>query len=361
MTQGVTAVAPGTPDAPDASEQFARSTFAAFDAAYGASALATEQRLVLADRAVQVRFVAPELEARFSPTLAHLVDRDAGTDTRAALRPDLKVACWDRSLTDVAAPPPPWGLDDYLPEARIRGHLDGRIRATFDATARVLSLYDRDAREAVLHVASSATVPDWMDRAPFRTILTWWAADRGFVLVHASAVAWADGAVVLAGGTGAGKSTTALACLAAGLDLLGDDACLVGLDPVPRVWSVYKRAKLEPDAARWLPALDALAVERRPDQTHIDPGVHHRHDASLRAVLLPRVTSERVSRTVPVSRAEAMRVLTATTLREGGAMARDALATLTALARDVPCLRLELGRDLDRVADTVRAVIEDRA
>ncbi len=274
---------------------------------------------------------------------------------------DLKVSCWDRSLTDVAAPPPPWGLDDYLPEARIRGHLDGRIRATFDATARILSLYDRDAREAVVHVADSGSVPDWMDRAPFRTILTWWAADRGFVLLHASAVAWRDGAVVLAGGTGAGKSTTALACLAAGLDLLGDDACLVGLDPAPQVWSVYKRAKLEPDAARWLPSLDALAVERRPDQTHIDPGAHHRHQAPLRAVLLPRVTSAPTTRVTPVKRTDAMRILGSTTLLEGGAMAREALATLTALARDVPCLRLELGTDLEGVADTVRTVIEEHS
>jgi hypothetical protein len=354
VTQGVTAAAPGAPGAPDASEQFARSTFAAFADAFDASALASEQRLRLAGRALHVRFVAPQLDARFSPTLAHLVDtRDVDPPV------DLRVGFWDRSLTDVAVPPPPWGLDDYLPEARIRGHLDGRIRATFDATARILSLYDRDAREAVVHVADSATVPDWMDRAPFRTILTWWAADRGFVLLHASAVAWGDGAVVLAGGTGAGKSTTALACLAAGLDLLGDDACLVGLDPAPRVWSVYKRAKLEPDAALWLPSLDALAVERRPDQTHIDPGVHHRREAPLLAVLLPRVTGATTTRATPMKRTEAMGVLAATTLLEGGAMAREALATLTALARDVPCLRLELGRELDGVADTVRTVIEE--
>src|SRR5215204_5222038 len=41
-----------------------------------------------------------------------------------------------------------------------------------------------------------------------------------------------------------------------------EDACLVGLNPPPHDSSVYKRAKLEPDAARWLPSLDALAVVR---------------------------------------------------------------------------------------------------
>jgi hypothetical protein len=341
--------------APTESEQFAAATFDAFAAGYDASPVATEERWQLAGRMVRTRYVAPALAARFHPTLAHLDQLDAVDDA------DLEIGCWDRSLTAVAAPPPPWGLDDYLPEARIRGHVDGRVRATFDATARVLSLYDRDARRAVLHVASSATVPDWMDRAPFRTILTWWAADRGLAMVHASAVAWGDGAVLLAGGSGAGKSTTAMACLAGGLDLLGDDACLVGLDPTPHLWSVYRRAKLEPDAARWLPSLDALVVVRTEEQTHIDPGARHRHDAPLRAVLLPQVTNERTTRAVPIARAEAMRVLTATTLLEGGGMARAALTTLAALARDVPCLRLELGRDLDGVAAAVRTVIEAHA
>ena len=146
-----------------------------------------------------------------------------------------------------------------------------------------------------MHAASSAATPDWMDRVPFRTILTWWAADRGLAMVHASAVAWGDGAALIAGGSGAGKSTTAMACLAAGLDLLGDDACVVGLDPEPHLWSVYRRAKLEPDAAQWLPSLDALVVVRTEDQTHLDPGTRHRRDAPLRAVVLPRVTGERAT------------------------------------------------------------------
>jgi hypothetical protein len=346
----VTAVAPG------ASEQFAAATFDAFEAAYDVAPDRIDQRYRLAGRVLRVRYLAPELAARFHPTLAHL-DHVADPDDEL----DLDIGCWDRSRTDVAAPPPPWGLDAYLPAARIRDHVDGPLRATYDAPARTLCLYDQERRAAVLHTADAHEAPDWMDRAPFRTILTWWAYDRGMAMVHASSVAWGDGAVLLAGASGAGKSTTAMACLAGGLDLLGDDACLVSLDACPEVWSVYRRAKLEPDAARWLSSLDDLVVVRTPEQSHVDPGARHRHHAPLRAVLLLQITGTPATRVVPVTRGEALRVLAPSTLSEGGGMARQTFTTLSALVREVPCFRLELGDDLDGVVDAVRRVIERAA
>jgi hypothetical protein len=337
---------------PTASQQFAAATFAAFDNAFAASAVAHEQRLSLAGRGLRVRYVAPDLVTRFRPTLGHL-------ETSHELEPvDLEIGCWDRALTSVVPPPPPWTLDDHLAENRIRGHVGGRVRATFDPTARILCLYDRDRRTAVLHAATSAGVPRWMDRAPFRTILTWWAADRGLALLHASAVAGRDGAVVLAGTSGAGKSTTAMACLAAGMDLLGDDACVVSTGSEPKVWSLYRLAKLEPDALRRLPALAALATDRHDEQTLIDPGTHHRGGAPLRAILLPQVTDATATSVVPLRATEAMRVLGPTTLLEGGGLSGDALGTLTEVARQVPCFRLELGTDLDGVVATVRGMAE---
>src|SRR5437667_6307955 len=126
---------------------------------------------------------------------------------------------------------------------------------------RSLCVYDRDAAEAYVHTADAAHIPDWVRRAPLRNVLTWWANDRGLAFLHAGAVTDGAGAVVLAGGSGAGKSTTAMACLAAGLGFVGDDACLVRLDPHPVVFSVYGFAKLEPDALARLPTLRRCLVD----------------------------------------------------------------------------------------------------
>lgn len=73
--------------------------------------------------------------------------------------------------------------------------------------------------------------------------------------VHAAAVAHGGAGLALAGRGGAGKSTLAYAALAAGLDVQGDDAVYVQLEPAPRVWTLRRPLHLAPEAARWFPEL----------------------------------------------------------------------------------------------------------
>ncbi|MFM8862680.1 MAG: hypothetical protein ACKOIA_09555 [Acidimicrobiia bacterium] len=339
--------------------RFVTDTLDAFDAAYTSETHTDVTHATLADRHLRIRYVSPELAERFGANLNHLaVDR---AETRSDHELDLDIRCWDRSATEVHAPPSPWSIDDHLPTGYIRGLIVGPIRATFDPAARVLCLYDSERRAAVVHAARADLVPLWMDRAPFRTVLTWWAADRGLALLHASAVATASGAVVLAGTSGAGKSTTALRCLLAGLELLGDDACLVGCTPEPTVHSVYRFAKVDEPLVEPLPPPLSRALPWITDEFVIDPGSRHRSRAPLRAILLPRITGGAGSRLVPVSRAEALRILGPTTVVEGGAPSREALRAIVDLVGCVPAFRLELGTDPAGIVDAVVAATEGQS
>jgi hypothetical protein len=258
----------------------------------------------------------------------------------------------------VAPPPPPWSLDDFLVRGRIRGHLDGPVRAAYEEWARVLTLYDRRVSRAAVYAADPASVPPWFDRAPFRTVLTWWSADQGLPMLHASAVADDTWAVAIAGASGAGKSTTALTCLAAGLRIVGDDACLVRLDPEPTIFSVYARAKLEPDALERLPSLASLIVDRHNEQTLIDPGPRRAEHARLRAVLLPSITHQPDTSVTPLGAGEALKLLVRSSLEEGVGIVDGALGAMSRLVKTVPCLRLELGTDPDGVVRAVRSVLD---
>ena len=60
--------------------------------------------------------------------------------------------------------------------------------------------------------------------------------------------------MLLVGNTGAGKSTTALSCLAQpDLCFLSDDKCLVRLDPAPQAFAAFSSGKIKADMLERLP------------------------------------------------------------------------------------------------------------
>ena len=122
--------------------------------------------------------------------------------------------------------------------------------------------------------ASSLTVPKWESScaprrprsqreicAPTRRAyaLAAWLAGPSTQVLHAGAVAYEGAAALIVGASGAGKSTTVLACAMAGAGFLGDDLVLVesGSDnenAEPTVHCLFATAKLNADSARALGA-----------------------------------------------------------------------------------------------------------
>jgi HprK-related kinase B len=82
---------------------------------------------------------------------------------------------------------------------------------------------------------------------------------RGYVLLHASAVSWQGGAVVLAGPPGAGKSTAALHCVEAGFRFLSNDRVLAkALPEGVEVLGYPKQPRVNPGTLLGHPRLSAL-------------------------------------------------------------------------------------------------------
>lgn len=88
---------------------------------------------------------------------------------------------------------------------------------------------------------------------PLGTAIASWAVDNALLPVHAAALEFEGRGVLLVGESGAGKSTTAVACALEGAGLLGDDLCLV--DAERRIiHSWYGTVKLHDDSAELLGA-----------------------------------------------------------------------------------------------------------
>jgi hypothetical protein len=331
--------------------------FAQAEDAYGRAAAVgggeVEQWLSLAGATLHLRLAGPAL----LPLLRALAHLQAPATTGA---PALTVRLWDSRTTGIDPPARPWAFEDYGGRGEVRGFGDDRIRIGFLMPHNTLSLYDRERERAVYRIASDRSIPDHEVGAPLRSILHWWASARGLQMAHAGAVGAGDAGVLLVGRGGSGKSTTALACLAAGLRYVADDYCLLGSETDPTVYSLYSSGKLHPHDVARLPFLrghdgnrDRLPSEKAVFFLAERFAARLAERLAVRAIVIPHVTAADVPRLVRVSPAAGLAALAPSTIFQLPYAGGDVLATLGRLCKQVPCYRLELGRDLERVPEVI--------
>lgn len=127
------------------------------------------------------------------------------------------------------------------PESADRREADVRVdgaRLTIDAPG-VQGGADAARREAWCTVPPAlAADPERLAAEVLDTLVLFLLTRAGRIPVHAAGVMVGGRAVVLAGPSGTGKSTLALAALRAGLPVLSDDTVYVQLAPRLRVWGL---------------------------------------------------------------------------------------------------------------------------
>jgi hypothetical protein len=208
-------------------------------------------------------------------------------------------------------------------------------------------------------------LPWWEVAAPFRNPLFWLLGNRGRVLTHAAAVGFGGRAALIVGPGGSGKSTTALTCLLAGFDYLGDDYTVTSTDGGPRVDCLYGSAKLSPqgiegmedlvrDAAGFTGA-DGEKLVVWPSRTFPDRVVT---SAAVQVILVPTITGEPATTLAPIAKAAALRALAPSSILQFPAGGAAALTAMARLVEAVPCRTLLLGTDRRSIPGVVADAIE---
>ncbi len=316
-----------------------------------------ETWLELAGSLIRLAYAGDTLHRHFRDALAHL----EVTPTRPA---DLTLHLWDSTSTGVELPPPPFPQARLTDRGDIWGFRGERIRAAFHWIECSVNLLDLTRGEGVWWVRHEETLPYWTKASPLRTLLHWWMAHRGLQLLHAAAFGDARGALLITGRGGVGKSTTALAALEAGLTYLGDDYVVVGLEPEPRVYSLYATAKLDPEQIARLPAFAGLvanpahlAVEKAVLQLWPTRAGQLARSLPLRAVLTPRFADGPTTGFAPASRARLRNAAAFTTLSQLPYAGRATWDFIDRLLTCVPGLELALGRDLPGLVGALRGLL----
>jgi hypothetical protein len=309
----------------------------------------------LAGLSVRVVMAGSSLDATLTRAVAH-------AESPATGPPDLTILAWDVRSTGIGLPPAPCAEAAILLRGEIATACDERFQAAYFGHARMLCAYDAERRLGLLGVVDATRIPAFERTCPFRAILGWFFRQHGRAFVHAAAVATPAGAVVLGGRSGAGKSTTAIRCLLAGLEYLGDDVtCLSSAGPT--VHGIYSSGKTHGRDWAVLPQLEPLA-EPRPatyDKEHYFlaphfPGLFPR-SRRIRALVIPDHSGRRLG-FEPVTAAAVVAPMAASTTTLLPAAGGEVLAMIAAVARQVPIYRFHLGDDPRRIPNALADLID---
>jgi hypothetical protein len=317
--------------------------------------------LRISDLTVALYLSGEQMVEATLPALAHLV-----TDAESA-PPAITFHLWDGASTGVLPPRPPFSAEDYRRYGQRAVAHDAPISIMHAPTSGQLFAYDRATRQGYFWVEDASLLSIYERAAPLQSLFHWALAEFGWQTVHAAAVGTDAGGVLLVGGSGAGKSTTALSCLAQeGLHFLSDDKCLVRLEPEPQAFALFSSAKIKADMLERLSHFRPL-LAGWDNHVKADKGLVFLHPTyadqmvttfPIKALLLPQVAHRDEAAIAPAAPGDVFRQLgPSTVIWLPGAEGENYRFT-AALTRRLPCYRIELAWDPQVNVDAIINILE---
>lgn len=313
----------------------------------------------IAGSTVCVRFAGGQMVEIMTPALEHL-------RIEAVDNPDLTLCVWDSESTGVEMVPHPVGIEDFTDRGDIWGFYSSRYKTAFHWSDFSVNVLDLEKGVGVYWVETTARFPYYVYSSPLRTLLHWWMESKGLQLIHAAAIGTEEGAVLVTGKGGMGKSTTAIACLTNGLYYLSDDYVIVGLHPEPYVYSLYNTAKINACDLERFPELSEMCIN--PEKLSHEKAVMYlyphfkdriRSKLPLKGIMLPNVQPERESWLSAVEFWKLQRAMGFTTMSQLPNVGRHTHLYLTELIKELPCFTLNAGSDLKLIPAVIREYLSE--
>lgn len=301
----------------------------------------------IAGHPVRVRFAGESLRHLARP-LAHLTSDAAGDHGHP--RP-LEIFVCEGAPAGLNPPPPPWQVEEVNQDQMHHWRLEnGDILVNHMPAYSFLCLFDCRTQRAIYWVDDAAQLPFWEIAAPFLVIFSWWAAGFGGQIAHAAAVGRNGEGILLVGRGGSGKSTTAAACVDAGMEYVSDDYVLLTSDPQPAAHCLFSSAKLHMHVLdQYFPGWrEHVSQQVGPDAKAVFFLEQFRRDQlrktlNICGIARPTITQRAESVWLPAPKSEVMLGLGPSTLLQLPARKQHGLSFLAKLVRQLPCFRLELG------------------
>lgn len=240
----------------------------------------------------------------------------------------------------------------------------GNLHALYNPKSGIFSLVDTARDRGLYYLPKIGDIPFYEKAAPMRMLLHWWCEKSGYVFVHGAAVAWKDNAVLLAGKSGSGKSTTAILAAQNGFGYLGDDYVILQRSGRPVIQSAYNSVKFRWEMIQRLPQAEKLSVNQSDDDKGYFFLSGKKSDslmrrAPLKAVLLPVIENRDRTSFMRVSQSRGLMGLAASSIFQMPGSGKKTLKNLADILRDVPVYQMSLGSDNGEIVESLREFITD--
>jgi hypothetical protein len=234
----------------------------------------------------------------------------------------------------------------------------GRGRALCDVKTR---------RVCVSYPESEASDP-WLLAHLFFTIpLAELLKRLGLYMVHAAGLAVAGKGLLIAGQSGVGKTTLALALLRAGFDFLADDTVFLSLgESRLRILAFPDEMDVTAHTLGFFPELQRLTRASKPSGRFKQPvcgtslyQVRPCWECAPGAIIFPQPGTSSHSILTSLPKAEALVQLVCNVLRTEPRSSQAHLDALAGLVKHSRCFRLQTGRDFDQLPALLHSVMEE--
>ena len=274
---------------------------------------------------------------------------------------DLTVCIWDSETAGIKLPAIPWKINDSVLAGEIWTYDDETLMIVYQPANNTIILLNKKRNLGIYWVHDASAVPYHDKASPLRLIFQRWMRTRQCQVIHAGAVGFPHGGVLLVGRGGSGKSTTTLNCLNSELSYVGDDYCLITNYPHPYVYSLYNTGKLNAHDINHFPSLKPALSNL--GQLNVEKALYFFHRCfpekmsagfPLQAILIPEISGQANTKLRRVSPARGFLAVAPTTIFQmPRADQADGNKYLDRFVRKLPNYILELGTDLSEIPQVI--------
>jgi hypothetical protein len=319
----------------------------------------TKQRFISIGGNILLTYSSEALEKSLFKAFEHL------EITGSYIKPAFSIFVCDSNVLNCDLPGYTWLNELSNHQEKIITYNCENVHALYNPKSGIFSLVDTSKSRGFYYIPGVEDIPFYEKAAPMRMLLHWWCEKSGFVLIHAAAVGWDSGAVLLAGRGGTGKSTTAILAAQNGLRFLGDDYVILLNSGAPSVQSAYNSIKFRWEMLERMPEAEEFSVNNQEDEK----GYFYLSDKNrdsliqklpLKAVLLPVIAGKDKTDFCRIPQSRGLMGLAASSIFQMPGSGKQTLKNLASILKDIPVFEMSLGTDNADIVESLKKFLRER-